>query len=295
MGIGKWFLRHGPGSPGSIAKVTAKGYVTESGIYIMGHGMPIDNNKVFDQLLRNRYYFFKKHISDDEIKKILALSNESLLLLILNILIKDNNKAIWSWTNNRESFLTTLEVIHDITIKFAPNAENLSFREFIDKAHEQIFGSIGFTEGEHSEKSLPWQEGEYLVKIKDVGKKWSDLEEGFTYKTPQILIAFEEVYSKKLITREYDLKGYKKDKDDNYVLINGSRIEDPDATKRVLSIIGKIGLDIGVGKGEKFAPKDLVGWEVGIYVMYNETGELTVLNTMPVDELEISEDYDDIA
>jgi hypothetical protein len=127
--------------------------------------------------------------------------------------------------------------------------------------------------------------GRHVVKILSVAEDSSKASDNYNDQTPQIVITFGN--SKGTIRAWYNLMGYQKDENGEYIVDkDGNRVESDENTEAALSIFGRIAVHAGVPEGDEFDPMDLVDMELGINVVLNEQGKYRVNYTMPAENVE---------
>jgi hypothetical protein len=107
-------------------------------------------------------------------------------------------------------------------------------------------------------------EGKHLVKITHVEDTISK-----TTGQDQIRMKFEDENGAEL-DAYFNTVGFLKDKNGAYVLKNGKRVVDAEASAIVQGIIAKLGNNAGIDEGDSFEAEDLLGRTVGIAVEMQE-------------------------
>lgn len=116
MGLGKWWLKHGPGSPGAIAKAVTKQYVRISNIYPSA-----SKDELLHLLLKNRLnsenLFGIKPIDNDEQIEIIKDCDGSLKKLIVYIVHRENPEADNTVINFPDIYRDMIQEISDVVDK----------------------------------------------------------------------------------------------------------------------------------------------------------------------------------
>lgn len=135
-------------------------------------------------------------------------------------------------------------------------------------------------------KSFLVEDGQHLAIIAGAVETESSSPE-FKEGTPQIEVDFQLKDGRK-IKAWYNLRGYKKDEDGNYITDKlGNRIVDEENTDKAQEIFAGVAADAGLSDGEEFSLEDLAGLEVGINVETNERGNKRVTYTLPAGSVEV--------
>ena len=124
MGLGKWWLTHGPGSPGSMAKAMAKDYV------LWREETPGANeDELLALVLATRINSeimvgFQDHPPLDEQEQSNIISNIDGYLnkLVLYIVHRENQEADITKLGAPDIYAKMLEVIDDVVAKFINSA-----------------------------------------------------------------------------------------------------------------------------------------------------------------------------
>ena len=107
MGLGKWWLTHGPGSPGSIARAMAKSYLILKNAY---PGAP--ENDLLHATLKNRYAM-SGGLDQTTAQEMLEASEGSLSKLTIQVWQKEvprsSNAAIYA----PEAYMASIQVIEN--------------------------------------------------------------------------------------------------------------------------------------------------------------------------------------
>lgn len=122
MGLGKFWIKHGPGSVGSIAKTVAKDFMRWK------QELPEASK---DELLRNTLLTrVASHsllglmpMSEDEQEDVLKNSDGKLTKLIQAIVHNENPAASETLMTAPQVYRTMLQVINEIVHKYAPDIE----------------------------------------------------------------------------------------------------------------------------------------------------------------------------
>ena len=122
MGIGKFWIKHGPGSPGSIAKSVIKNFVK-----LKQQFPTASKEELLSLTLKHRVNTYQKlglrPLHADDQKKLLDKANGKLLSLILLVIYIENHTAyetILTYSNIRQS---VFDVISDVVLKYAPGID----------------------------------------------------------------------------------------------------------------------------------------------------------------------------
>lgn len=125
--------------------------------------------------------------------------------------------------------------------------------------------------------------GQHLVTIKSIKEAFAKANDAYADRTPQLEVRFES--DKGFITHWYNLKGFKKDENDNFVLdADNNRIEDEKNTMEALGILSRLALHAGIPENTECDMKDLIDMKVGINVK-ESNGSVKVAFTIPVEKL----------
>jgi hypothetical protein len=116
MGLGKWWLKHGPGSPGAIAKAVTKQYIKIKNIYPSA-----SKDEILHLLLNDRInsenLFGIKPINNDEQIAIIRDCDGSLKKLIVYIVHRENPEADNTAVNFPDIYRNMLQVINEAVDK----------------------------------------------------------------------------------------------------------------------------------------------------------------------------------
>lgn len=115
MGLGRWWITHGLGSPGSVAKAMAKAYSRLRVAYPAAA-----NAHLLFLTLRSRYTEFE--IDDATVTKMIEESEGSLAKLTLMVIHREIPAATGAMCNAPSVYLEMLDVVSEVTQKYAPGA-----------------------------------------------------------------------------------------------------------------------------------------------------------------------------
>jgi hypothetical protein len=115
MGLGKWWITHGPGSPGSVAKAMAMAY---SRLKIASPSLSKD--ALLLATLRTRYSVYE--IDNATANKMVKDSKRRLAKLTNQVISLEIPAATGAMVNAPTVYLKMLEVVNEVTAKFAPGA-----------------------------------------------------------------------------------------------------------------------------------------------------------------------------
>jgi len=114
MGLGKWWLTHGPGSPGSIAKTMAISYSRIRAAYPSA-----TKTDVLLTTIRTRHS--ESELSEETALGMIKRSEGRLEKLIQEIVFWEIfPKAVGAMMNAPEVYNEMLEVIREVTERYAP-------------------------------------------------------------------------------------------------------------------------------------------------------------------------------
>jgi hypothetical protein len=115
MGLGRWWITHGPGSPGSTAKAMAITYSRIRAAY--------PNATKTDVLLTTiRARYSESEIDEDTVLGMIKRSKGKLANLTQEIVLLENSAAIGAMINAPDVFGEMLNVIIEVTERYAPGA-----------------------------------------------------------------------------------------------------------------------------------------------------------------------------
>lgn len=113
MGLGRWWLTHGPGSPGSIAKAMARAYRVSKSLHPQA-----SQDELLLRTLRTRY---SKSQMDDDVATGLVRSAEgklaALTLAIIELEIPGKVEA--TRINAPEVYAEMISVVNEVIAKYA--------------------------------------------------------------------------------------------------------------------------------------------------------------------------------
>lgn len=113
MGLGKWWITHGPGSPGSVAKAMAMAYSRLKAYYPTA-----SQDELLLATLRSRYS--EGEIDNATANKIVKDSKGRLAELTYQVIILEIPAASGAMLNAPDVYGKMLEVIDEVTAKFTP-------------------------------------------------------------------------------------------------------------------------------------------------------------------------------
>lgn len=150
MALGKWWLKHGPGSPGSIAKVMAKAFKS-----IQGRNPTLGRDEVLRQTLESRYaltpqqYSIPRDLRQRILENLRAdkvLARASLVHLVVAVFISERYA-----TGGYEDWLTApvetkelaIAAIREVVSEYVPEED----RSHLDSRWARMFEKrMGFVE-----------------------------------------------------------------------------------------------------------------------------------------------------
>lgn len=115
MGIARFILRHGPGSPGSVAKAMAKWYTR-----ITSARPDLTHEQVLYATLRSRYP--EQKLGEDALQQMLAESKGDLATLSMLVVHFGNAAANESMLTLPDIYAQAIEIVRDVTAAHAPAA-----------------------------------------------------------------------------------------------------------------------------------------------------------------------------
>ena len=116
MGLGKWWITHGPGSPGSVAKAMAMAYSR----LLKAYYSTTSQDELLLATLRSRYS--EREIDNATAHKMVKDSKGRLSKLTYQVIIREIPAASGAMLNAPDVYAKMLEVIDEVTAKFAPGA-----------------------------------------------------------------------------------------------------------------------------------------------------------------------------
>ena len=115
MGLGKWWMTYGPGSPGSVAKRMAVSYsLLKRGAAGASH------DDLLLMTLRARYN--AAEIPDHAAAQMVAASEGQLAKLTLQVLQLENPRVSMAAMRAPTVYEEVIEIIRDVTARHAPGA-----------------------------------------------------------------------------------------------------------------------------------------------------------------------------
>jgi len=115
MGLGKWWITYGPGSPGSVAKAMSKAYSR-----IKAANPTVSKTELLLITLRTRYS--ESEIDYATANKMVRDSEGSLVKLTIQIIMREIPAATGAMYNAPDVYYEMLNVVQEATGKFAPGA-----------------------------------------------------------------------------------------------------------------------------------------------------------------------------
>ena len=113
MGFGRWWITHGPGSPGSVAKAMAMSYNRLRGAYPSA-----SNVHLLFSTLRTRYPL----MDDTTITQMVDECKGSLIELTLIVIHREIPAATGAMCNAPSVYSEMLDVVNEVTQRYAPGA-----------------------------------------------------------------------------------------------------------------------------------------------------------------------------
>jgi len=115
MGLGKWWITHGPGSPGSVAKAMAMAYSR-----LKTASPSLSKDALLLATLRTRYSVYE--IDEASANEMVKDSKGRLAELTNQVIILEIPAATGAMVNAPNAYFLLLEVVNEVTAKFAPGA-----------------------------------------------------------------------------------------------------------------------------------------------------------------------------
>lgn len=115
MGLRKWWITHGPGSPGSVAKAMAMAYSR-----LKTASPSLSKDALLLATLRSRYS--AGEIDNATANKMVKDSKGRLAQLTNQVISLEIPAATGAMLNAPNVYLKMLEVVNEVTAKFAPRA-----------------------------------------------------------------------------------------------------------------------------------------------------------------------------
>lgn len=117
MGLGKWWLKHGPGSPGAIAKAMTKKYLR-----IKAEFPSATEEQLITLLIKDRINVEQNvgipPLSQSDIIELVEEVNGELKDVILYFVHRENPEAQNTYINFPEIYQNMLEVIEEVVDKY---------------------------------------------------------------------------------------------------------------------------------------------------------------------------------
>lgn len=115
MGIGRWWMTHGPGSAGSAAKTMARAYTR-----LKAHYPRASRDELLLLTLRSRYS--EGRLDNATTGGMVRNSEGRLALLTLQVIHLENPAARGAMLNAPEVYAEMLDIVEEVTAKFAAGA-----------------------------------------------------------------------------------------------------------------------------------------------------------------------------
>lgn len=115
MGLGRWWMTHGPGSAGSIAKAMAKAYSRIKAAYPGS-----SKGELLFMTLRSCYS--ETQLDDGTAIEIVRMSEGYLAALTLQVVLFENPAARGARLQAPEVYAEMLEILKEVTAEFAPGS-----------------------------------------------------------------------------------------------------------------------------------------------------------------------------
>lgn len=113
MGLGTWWMTHGPGSPGATAKAMASSYSRLRMAYPSA-----SNVQLLSATLQSRY----PDIDDSTAVRLIDECEGSLTQLVLIVIHSENSTADKAMANAPAVYLEMLKIVKDVVQEYAPGA-----------------------------------------------------------------------------------------------------------------------------------------------------------------------------
>jgi hypothetical protein len=115
MGLGRWWITHGPGSPGSVAKAMARAYDRIRTAYPSASKV-----EVLAATLRSRYS--DRELDNDALNRIVNECGGSLSRLTLAVIHREIRAATGAMYHAPSAYMEMVSVVHEVTQTYAPGA-----------------------------------------------------------------------------------------------------------------------------------------------------------------------------
>jgi len=115
MGLGRWWITHGLGSPGSVAKAMARSYSRLKAAYPMA-----SQDELLLMTLRTRYS--EAEIDNVTAHEMVKRSRRRLAKLTLEVIMLEIPAATGAMLNAPDVYYNMVDVVEEVTGKFAPGA-----------------------------------------------------------------------------------------------------------------------------------------------------------------------------
>ena len=114
MGLGRWWITHGPGSPGSVAKVMARSYTRIKNAY-----PAMAQSDLLFMTLRTRYSEYK--LDETAVVRMIEESQGKLANLIVQVIHLEIPAATGAMINAPSVYLEMLDVVDEVVSRYAPS------------------------------------------------------------------------------------------------------------------------------------------------------------------------------
>jgi len=141
MGLGKWILKNGFGSPGSTAKTYAKQYnlIPKSDhdtewkeVFSLLFTQSVKTANAMGNIGGNLYSSVVK-------EDIINFSEGDLTLFVFEMMFLATSQFRNSIVSNRDTFLLATEVMREVIVDTAPTAIKLKLNDFREKAFQFVY------------------------------------------------------------------------------------------------------------------------------------------------------------
>lgn len=116
MGLGKWWLKHGPGSPGSIAKAMVRNFLTIKSQYSSASHEQLLTLTLQERINAERLLGIQP-LSKEEIMGIVDESEGDIKKLILLVVHRENPEADNTLKNFPDLYQNMVDVIDEVVNK----------------------------------------------------------------------------------------------------------------------------------------------------------------------------------
>ena len=122
MGLGKWWMTHGPGSVGSVARTMAKDYTK-----VKAQNQTAAEEEILSKVLFNRMIAHQtvgsSTLNQIDPLELIEESEAKLTKLIFLVLQLENPTVSQVMLTAPRTFFTMLEIINEVVAEHAPNAK----------------------------------------------------------------------------------------------------------------------------------------------------------------------------